>query len=73
MADDVDRAKILEEQARKRGIDAVRFAVREEPETNKHGERICKECGDIIKKMRLMVMPHAVRCVPCQEQCEGRR
>jgi len=71
MSDVADRAKRFESQQRQHAIDAIRHRKHETPELDEHGERICKSCGDIIKKMRLMALPHAVRCVPCQEECEG--
>ena len=69
--DDVDRAKELELQQRQRAIDAIRHRKHEIPELDEHGERICKDCGETIKKKRLAVMSHAVRCVPCQREYEG--
>jgi len=71
MTDIADQAEKLEAESRQHAIDAIRYRKHETPELDEHGDRICKECGDIIKKMRLMVLPHAVRCVPCQEIHEG--
>lgn len=71
MADVCDRFDGLIEQDLQRGIDAALNRPVEEPEEDEHGNRICKECGEIIHKMRLMVIPEAVRCMPCQEEVEG--
>lgn len=73
MSDTVDRAQRLEEQQRQCAIDAIRHRKHEVPELNVNGERICKDCGGAIKIMRLMRMPHAVRCMPCQTLNEGGR
>jgi DnaK suppressor protein len=31
---------------------------------------LCMDCGNPIKSERLKVLPHAVRCLKCQEGCE---
>ncbi|KAA0274262.1 MAG: TraR/DksA family transcriptional regulator [Chloroflexi bacterium] len=31
---------------------------------------ICEKCGDVINPARLEAMPHAIRCVTCQERLE---
>ncbi len=31
---------------------------------------ICEKCGDVINPARLEAMPHAIRCVACQERLE---
>ena len=31
---------------------------------------ICEECGEKIPEARLMIMPEATRCVPCQKELE---
>ena len=36
------------------------------------GERVCKDCRDVIATQRLIHTPDAVRCVPCQEDHEKR-
>jgi len=31
---------------------------------------LCEECGEKIPEARLMIMPEATRCVPCQQEME---
>jgi RNA polymerase-binding protein DksA len=31
---------------------------------------LCEECGEKIPEARLMIMPEATRCVPCQQEIE---
>jgi len=69
--DDVDKAMELELQQRQRAIEQVVRRVPETPLLNDDYQRICRDCGDVIHLMRLMVVPHAVRCMPCQEEHEA--
>jgi len=71
--DDVDRAKDLEVAARQRAIDQVVHRCQETPLLNDDYQRICLDCGTLIPMPRLLVMPHAVRCVACQQNLETGR
>ena len=35
------------------------------------GRVVCRDCGEVIPAARLAAVPHAARCVVCQEQAEG--
>jgi len=69
--DDADRAERLQAQRLKDGIEQLKQTPHEEPLCNDQGVRICKDCGISINMMRLAVVPHAVRCMPCQSAHEG--
>jgi len=71
MADIADLAEIREAKQRQDAIDRI---TRREPETplvNSDGQRLCRDCEEVILLTRLKAAPHAVRCVPCQQMLEG--
>jgi len=73
--DDADRAKIIEQREREAAIEAALSKVMQAPQHDRHGRRICLDCGDPIPMERLYAWPHAVRCVTCKlswEQRQGR-
>jgi len=72
MADDADRAQILEEQHRARSIAVARARSMDTP-LMENGRRVCLECGDPIPKARLRASPGAVRCIGCQTIEEAKR
>ncbi|MGI9192358.1 MAG: TraR/DksA family transcriptional regulator [Chitinophagaceae bacterium] len=63
MADDADRA-----QAQAEWLEEYRRTHR-----RKHTLRIsddCIECGERIDPVRIKALPHAVRCIDCQQELE---
>lgn len=45
----------------------------EAPDEDEEGNRFCLDCGDQIPAARLVIVPFAVRCVPCLSRKEQRR
>ncbi len=70
MADLADLAEQHEANARADAIARVTQARHESPCLNDDGERVCCECDALIPPARLAVLPHAVRCVQCQQMQE---
>ena len=64
--DEATNREILE---RKISINAVVNRVKETPEFNNDGNRICLDCGDEIIKARVEAVD-AVRCVLCQSETD---
>ncbi len=64
-----DRASDREQQERDAAIAAVLDASR--PDSLATG--YCMDCGDEIEAERLAVVPHAPRCVSCQQLAETRQ
>lgn len=68
--DDADRAQIAEERQRQRSVDNIAHRLHETPLLNDEYQRICRDCHITIPLMRLMALPRAVRCMPCQSELE---
>lgn len=64
-ADELDLAQYRIDQVAELAIAAMR--KRSRPAT---GREYCIDCGDKIPSRRLAHVPHATRCVPCQERQE---
>ena len=71
MADEADQAQLFEERERDAQVAAV-VADLSAPRL-RGDDGFCGACGDSIEPERLAVMPHAVRCLCCQEQREQLR
>lgn len=68
MSDDADAAQLVEERERSASLAALRRGPAE-PRRRK-AEPYCETCGDEIEGERLAVLPHARRCLQCQEARE---
>lgn len=72
--DDVDIAKLREQEHRERALQAQRARAREtEPPRERDGVRYCLACGDVIPAERLAARPQSVRCIDCQTLKEHTR
>jgi phage/conjugal plasmid C-4 type zinc finger TraR family protein len=65
MADDADRAQVWEERERAAAIQAA-LQVTNIGALVVNGRRLCMGCGEELGAQRLMAVPGATRCVPCQ-------
>lgn len=65
--DIVDKAEISIEQSLQRSIDAVVKQPHEEQSISDDGDVLCTECWIVIPPMRLEAVPHATRCIHCQD------
>jgi phage/conjugal plasmid C-4 type zinc finger TraR family protein len=65
MSDDVDRASLVEEQARQNATQAIILPLRG------RGSEFCVDCGDPILGERRMALQSAERCLDCQIDFEG--
>lgn len=65
--DELDRAKIVEEDALMRSIQQIRQAG------EGAGTVYCVDCGEKIPDKRKARVPNAIRCVSCQESVEKRQ
>ncbi|MGO2235545.1 MAG: TraR/DksA family transcriptional regulator [Marinomonas sp.] len=70
MTDQFDRASELEQEHRDRALAAHRNRPIEEPDEDEYSVRYCLDCSHIIPKQRVELVPHAVRCVSCQNKKE---
>jgi len=71
MADIADLAEIRESKQRQDAIERITRRKQETPLVNSDGQRLCRDCEEVIVLARLVAVPHAVRCVPCQQAMEG--
>ena len=71
MADIADLAEIREAKQRQDAIERIRHRPVETPLVNSDGQRLCRDCEEVIPTARIAAAPHAVRCVGCQNACEG--
>lgn len=69
MPDIFDRAAELEQRQRDQ---ALKHALNRPTETPRQDEtgRYCISCGIQIPSARLNAVPHAVRCISCQQEHE---
>ena len=67
-ADELDLAQMQTDQMIESAVGKVRRQVSEG-----QGRKDCCECGAIMPTARLMLVPNATRCAPCQEQYEQQR
>lgn len=66
-----EQAQRLTERTTEAAIEAAR-AIPQEVPIEEDGLRFCLDCYKVIPPLRLAVVPHAVRCVDCQEVSEYR-
>jgi len=71
MSDPADLGSEREEIQRQEALNRVRYRTHADPLLNEEGERICRDCEELILLERMLAAPHAVRCVPCQKALEG--
>jgi len=74
--DDLDRAdreisaqtfyKLLDRKSKE--LERVNFLIRRIQKEQDFG--LCEECGSQIPEKRLLIMPEAIYCVPCQKELE---
>lgn len=69
MPDIFDRAAELEQRQRDQALKAALNRPKETPRQNEHG-RYCIGCDVQIPAARLVAVPHAVRCITCQQERE---
>lgn len=69
MPDAIDRAADLEQRQRDQAIKAALKRPIETPRQDENG-RYCISCDIEIPAARLAAVPHAVRCISCQQECE---
>lgn len=62
MADTCDRAELLIEQRTEDAVQAARRALA----ASAGGNGECEDCGAAIDPGRLLAIPGALRCAPCQ-------
>jgi len=72
MADEADRAQVVEEAHRTASINAQRNQPRRAQKI-RNGLIVCEDCEITISNRRLSRSPHATRCVPCQSDHEHRQ
>lgn len=69
MADDLDRAQTINEQAQADALAAhFRRVKRLDPAV--FVPTVCEDCGEPIPEKRLAAAPGCVRCVDCQKAVE---
>jgi DnaK suppressor protein len=75
MADEIDRAQQYDEMYRTQALNT--HFDRRRKRTGLHrdlaggtGSAECTDCGEPINPSRILAMPHAIRCVECQERHE---
>lgn len=66
MADDADRAQLIDEDARERALVAHLGRLR----VRQPGSRFCACCGEEIPQDRRDALPRCFTCVECQERIE---
>lgn len=66
-ADEIDLAQFRIEQMTEIALAAFRVGS-----GISSGRKTCLDCGERIPERRLAHVPHAVRCVPCQDRVERR-
>jgi len=77
MIDELDRAdREMAAQAHYKFVDRKKNELKRiniliDRINNDHLYGICEECGKQIPKARLLIIPEAVLCVPCQEDLEN--
>ena len=70
MADIADLAEIREAKQRQDAIERITHRKQETPLVNSGGQRLCRDCEEIIPFQRVLAAPHAVRCFDCQTRLE---
>jgi len=70
MADDADRAEVIEANQRKDAIERITRRKQETPLVNSDGQRLCRDCEAVIPFQRVLAAPHAGRCFDCQTRLE---
>lgn len=66
MADDADRAQVIEMAERAEALRRARQPAAETPRIDALGHRLCVDCAEPIGSLRLAAVPNAVRCTECQ-------
>ena len=66
--DDMDVAQEREQLDRELALQAMRSRLASDDAGSGNG--VCEGCGEEIDPRRLAAMPHASRCVECQQQLE---
>lgn len=69
MADLIDRASDAEERHRVAALAAQRARAAALPARPPRAD--CADCGQPIHPLRLIAVPHACRCAPCQTLTEA--
>lgn len=69
--DEGDYAQAYQERLNEAALAARQRLTHGDPRTVA-GERVCRDCGEVLDHRRLAAAPAAVRCVPCQEEAEHR-
>ena len=67
--EEADVAAELEQRHRENALARLRAVPMEEPDEDKHGNRFCLDCGEIIPTARVVAI-QAVRCVGCATRRE---
>lgn len=55
-------------ERKNRELEKIKILIERASEDEEFG--LCEECGEKIPEARLMIMPEATRCVPCQQELE---
>jgi DnaK suppressor protein len=55
-------------ERKNRELEKIKTLIKRALEDEEFG--LCEECGEKIPGARLMIMPEATRCVPCQQEME---
>ena len=55
-------------ERKNRELEKIEILIERASEDEEFG--LCEECGEKIPEARLMIMPEATRCVPCQQEME---
>ena len=66
MSDPADLGSEREEIQRQEALDRVRYRTHADPLLDEDGNRICRDCEEVIPFTRVLAAPHAVRCYSCQ-------
>lgn len=76
MADDIDRANIINEQLREMALAEHFRKAGSSPQPAAPSPLVCTSCGGSIPERRILAMPGCERCISCQiefEMGESRR